>query len=124
MGRRCPWTSPRTADAADVARPRYSYAQKVLHAFVVDGRLVSIPARERKRQVVLRYLATTVFEDDREYPEREVDQRLALRHRDVAALRRYLVDSGYLERHAGIYRRRPMAGMAGRCRRCQPRSAA
>ena len=100
---------PETAGAGDVARPRYSYAQKVLHAFVVDGRLVSIPARERKRQVVLRYLATTVFEDDREYPEREVDQRLALRHRDVAALRRYLVDSGYLERHAGIYRRRPMA---------------
>jgi hypothetical protein len=98
------------AQAADVARPRYSYAQKVLHAFVVNGRLVSIPARERKRQVVLRYLATTVFEDDREYPEREVDQRLALRHRDVAALRRYLVDSGYLERHSGIYRRRPMAG--------------
>ena len=96
-------------EAADVSRPRHSYAQKVLHAFVVDGRLVSIPARERKRQVVLRYLATTVFEDDREYPEREVDQRLALRHRDVAALRRYLVDSGYLERHAGIYRRRPMA---------------
>jgi hypothetical protein len=98
------------ARIADTARPRYSYVQKVLHAFIVDGRLVSIPARERKRQVVLRYLATTDFEDDREYPEREVDQRLALRHRDVAALRRYLVDSGYLERQSGVYRRRPMVG--------------
>ena len=98
------------AKVADPAPHRYSYAQKVLHAFIVDGRLVSIPARERKRQVVLRYLATTDLEDGRDYPERELDQLLALRHRDVAALRRYLVDGGYLERHAGIYRRRPMAG--------------
>ncbi len=60
-------------------------------------------------RVVIKGRHLDVPEDDREYPEREVDQRLALRHRDVAALRRYLVDSGYLERHAGIYRRRPMA---------------
>jgi hypothetical protein len=98
------------ASAADTQRQRYSYAQKVLHAFIVDGRLTSIPARERKRQVVLRYLAATDFEEGRDYPEREVDQRLALRHRDVAALRRHLVDGGYLERQSGIYRRRPVAG--------------
>ncbi|MCY7419583.1 MAG: DUF2087 domain-containing protein [Chloroflexi bacterium] len=90
-------------------RQRYSFSQRVLHAFVEDGRLTTIPARQRKRQVILRYLATTDFEDGRAYPEREVDQRLALRHRDVAALRRYLVDSRYLTREAGIYRRRPMA---------------
>jgi hypothetical protein len=80
----------------------------VLHAFLVDGRLTTIPARERKRQVVLRFLAATDFEEDRDYPERDVDMRLALRHRDVAALRRYLVDGRYLGREAGIYRRRPM----------------
>ena len=90
-------------------RRRYTFTERVVHAFVVDGRLTTIPARERKRQVILRYLAGHDFEDDRDYPEREVDQRLALRHRDVAALRRYLVDSGYLVRQAGIYRRRPMA---------------
>ena len=101
-------TTPTRADPAELRR--YTFTERVLHAFLVDGRLVSIPARERKRQVVLRYLATTDFEDGRDYPERELDQRLALRHRDVAALRRYLVDSGYLERQTGIYRRRPMAG--------------
>lgn len=89
-------------------RQRYTFSERVLHAFIVDGRLTSIPARERKRQVVLRYLASTGFEDGRDYPEREVDMRLALRHRDVAALRRYLVDGGYLAREAGIYRRRPI----------------
>jgi hypothetical protein len=86
---------------------RHSLRQKVLHAFVVDGRLVSIPARERKRDIVLQWLATTDFEPDREYPERDVDMRLALRHRDVAALRRYLVERRYLSRTDGVYRRRP-----------------
>ncbi len=93
--------------ADDASRSRHSYRDKVLHAFIVDGRLTSIPARERKRQVILRYLVSTDLEEGRDYPERDIDQRLALRHRDVAALRRYLVDSHYLERSAGIYRRRP-----------------
>jgi hypothetical protein len=101
--------SATSRDTREPGQPRYSYAQKVLHAFIVDGRLTSIPARERKRQVVLRFLAQTDFEDGREYPEREVDQLLALRNRDVAALRRYLVDGRYLGRHAGTYWRRPIA---------------
>ncbi len=94
-------------DPVEGARPRFTFSQRVLHAFLGDDRLTTIPARERKRQVVLRSLASTDFEEGRDYPERDVNMRLALRHRDVAALRRYLVDGGYLERHAGIYRRRP-----------------
>lgn len=97
------------AEPWEPGRRRYTFTERVLHAFLVDGRLTTIPARERKRQVILRYLAETDFEEGRDYPEREVDQTLALRQRDVAALRRYLVDSGYLERQAGIYRRRPIA---------------
>jgi hypothetical protein len=81
------------------------YDAKVLHAFIVDGRLVSIPAQAKKREVVLRYLLDACFPDDREYPEKEVNQRLALFHRDVAALRRYLIDAGLMTRSAGIYRR-------------------
>ena len=77
---------------------RHSLRERVLHAFVVEGRLVRIPARERKRHIVLHWLATTDFEPDRDYAERDVDMRLALRHRDVAALRRYLVDGRYLSR--------------------------
>lgn len=100
-------TDPTTDQQPQPAeRRRYTFTERVVHAFIVDGRLTTIPARERKRQVILRYLAEHDFQDDRDYPEREVDQRLALRHRDVAALRRYLVDSGYLTRQAGIYRRR------------------
>lgn len=86
---------------------RHTFREKVLHAFVVDGRLTTIPAHERKRRIVLQWIATTDFEPGREYPERDADMRLALRHRDVAALRRYLVDSRYLSRAGGVYRLRP-----------------
>lgn len=96
------------ASGADV-RQRSAYEERVLRAFIVDGRLASIPAREKKRLVVLRHLAETVFEPDRDYSEKEANQRLALMHRDVAALRRYLVDHGFMQRAAGIYRLRPDA---------------
>jgi DNA-binding transcriptional ArsR family regulator len=79
---------------------------KVIRAFVSDGRLVSIPAQDRKRQVVLRWLLERCFMDDRAYPEKEVNQLLALYHPDVASLRRYLVDGGLMRRDRGIYRRR------------------
>ena len=78
---------------------------KVLRAFFEDGRLATIPAQESKRLVVLRYLRERCFPEDRAYPEKEVNQRLALFHPDVAALRRYLVDSRLMTRSAGEYRR-------------------
>ena len=46
-----------------------------------------------------------MFTEDREYPEAEVNQRLALFHRDVATLRRGMVDAGLVTREAGQYRR-------------------
>ena len=78
---------------------------KVLRSFFRDGRLVSIPARERKKLVVIRHLRDLCFAEDRAYPEKEVNQRLAIFHPDVAALRRYLVDFRLMSREAGEYRR-------------------
>ena len=78
---------------------------KVLRAFFEDGRLVSIPAQEKKRLVVIHYLLERCFEPDRDYPEKEVNQRLALYHQDVASLRRYMIDYGLMTREAGVYRR-------------------
>jgi hypothetical protein len=85
-------------------------ADRVIRAFFRDGRLVAIPARQGKRLLVLRELRETCFPEDREYPEKEVNMRLALVHPDVAALRRYLVDSKLMSRSNGIYRRLPGAG--------------
>jgi hypothetical protein len=82
-----------------------AFEAKVLRSFVREGRLVSIPAREKKKLVVLRYLRDRCFPEDRAYPEREVNQRLALVHPDVAALRRDMVDFRLMTRDAGEYRR-------------------
>ena len=75
---------------------------RVLRAFVRDGRLVSIPAQHAKRLVVLDVLAQE-FEPGRRYPERKVNAILRKWNDDTAALRRYLVDDGFLDREAGEY---------------------
>jgi DNA-binding transcriptional ArsR family regulator len=80
---------------------------RVLHAFFEGGRLLSIPSQHAKRLVVLRQLAETAFEADRDYPEKEINMILALRHPDVASLRRYLVDEHFMTRAAGVYRLLP-----------------
>ena len=78
--------------------------QRILRNFVVDGRLVRLPARSAQKRVVLGYVARR-FDDDRSYEEREVNEVLRGFHDDPASLRRYLVDEGLLERESGIYRK-------------------
>src|SRR5689334_23135117 len=88
---------------------RLTPEQKVVRAFLRDGRLVSIPAKPSKRDLLLPVILDRCFPEDRPYEEKEVNMRLALLHPDVAALRRYLVDGGWMTREAGIYRRtRPL----------------
>jgi hypothetical protein len=74
----------------------------VLRGFLVDGRLVSIPAARGKRMVLLDFLAQR-FEPGKIYPERKVNLLLGRVHDDFAALRRYLVDEEFLERRGGFY---------------------
>jgi hypothetical protein len=76
--------------------------RRVLDAFVRDGRLTQIPAQRTKRLVVLDWLAQE-FEPGRRYSEAMVNLVLGRRHPDTAALRRYLVDEGMLERAGGEY---------------------
>jgi hypothetical protein len=81
------------------------YEARVLRAFIRRDRLVSIPARERKRRVILRFLLDQVLPDETPVAERDLNLRIARWNPDPAALRRYLVDAGLAERAAGIYRR-------------------
>lgn len=76
---------------------------RVLRAFMKDGRLQSIPASHAKRQVILDVLAQD-FEPGTRYSEKQVNLILGKRYADTAALRRYLVDDGYLEREGGAGR--------------------
>jgi hypothetical protein len=63
------------------------------------------PGEAGKRDLLLPVIVERCFPEDRDYEEREVNMRLALLHPDVAALRRYLVDGGWMTRAGGIYRR-------------------
>ena len=103
----------RTPATDEPGRRRLTELEKVVRTFLRDGRLVSIPAKPRKRDLLLPVILDRCFPEDRDYEEKEVNMRLALLHPDVAALRRYLVDGGLMTRSAGIYRRvSPMAAAA------------
>ena len=80
------------------------YRQKVLRSFMRHGRLVSLPAQRKKRDVILEKLAEE-FEFGRDYPEREVNLRLAEFFDDFFTLRRELIGRGLMTRDKGIYRR-------------------
>ena len=75
---------------------------RVLTTFIHDGRIVTMPTKRAKRLVVLDHVAQS-FEPGRTYPEADVNEVLRGFHEDVAALRRYLVDEGFLTREANVY---------------------
>ena len=74
----------------------------VLRGFFANGRLTHVPAAHAKRMVVLDYLAQS-FEPGVRYEETKVNRILGSFNDDYAALRRYLVDSGFLSRSENIY---------------------
>lgn len=95
------------AGPTDAWRPdEPSFEAKVVRAFIRDGRLTSIPARERKKLVIYRYLLDQVLPDPAEaVAERDLNMRLALWHPDVATIRRALIDHRLATRDGMTYRR-------------------
>lgn len=75
---------------------------QVLSRFFSGDRLVEIPGSHAKRRVVMERLAME-FEPGLRYQEPEVNFTLQLWHPDYAALRRYLVDEGFMDRADGAY---------------------
>jgi hypothetical protein len=74
----------------------------VLRTFFRNGRLTEIPMKRTKRRIVLQRIALE-FEPGRRYDEKEVNAIVGVFFNDNAALRRYLVDEGYLDRDQGVY---------------------
>jgi hypothetical protein len=75
--------------------------EAVLRAFFRDGRLTELPMKASKRRIVLERIAIE-FEPGVRYAK-EVNVIVGRFWRDHAALRRYLVDEGFLDREAGVY---------------------
>jgi len=76
------------------------WERKVLDAFLDGERLLRIPAKRKKRDVILRWLLQR-FEPGVRYPESEMNRILRQHHPDCATLRRELFESGYLHRRGG-----------------------
>ena len=79
-----------------------AWQHKVLRDFFEGERLKEIPASRKKREVVLRWLASQLPVDVR-YREVEVNKLLQRYHPDTATLRRELVGAGLLRRERSVY---------------------
>ena len=73
-----------------------------LRAFVRDGVIAVMPSRQARRRLLLNEVALA-FEPGVRYSERTVSLFLRQVYPDYAALRRYLIDEGFLDRKDGEY---------------------
>ncbi len=81
-----------------------AWEQKVLSVFLDGETVVQIPAGEKKRMVLVRWIAAK-FEEGRDYPEREVNEIIKQHHIDSAYFRRMMVETGLMTRANGVYRK-------------------
>ena len=85
-------------------RPQYEDqpqdVRKVLKAYLkTDGTLKQIPTDAKKLLIILNFIVD-VFSFDATYTEKEVNTILRRFNPDTAALRRYLVDHGFMDRES------------------------
>jgi DNA-binding transcriptional ArsR family regulator len=78
-----------------------AFDRKVLATFTSpDGRILAFPAQEKKVHVLLRHVLPA-FSHGVRYPEKRVNEILSRFGDDVARLRRWLVEYGYMKREGG-----------------------
>jgi len=87
---------PSDDDSPERKRMR-RYREKVLRTFFQSGVLARIPKQWRKRKIVIEEFVP-LFEPERVYQEREVNERILPMHADYCTIRRLLIDEGYLTR--------------------------
>jgi hypothetical protein len=89
--------------SAEVLEGPWSHSERqILGKYFVGTRLIEIPVSRAARTVVLERLASE-FEVGLRYSEKQVNSTIQTFHPDYAALRRYMVDEGFLTRAEGSY---------------------
>lgn len=73
-----------------------------LQPFIRDGIVAVMPARHARRRLLLNEVSLA-FEPGVHYSERTVSLFLRQLYPDYAAMRRYLIDEGFLDRKDGEY---------------------
>ncbi len=72
-------------------------SQEAKQKFFKDGKLILIPKKQAAKLGIMEELIK-LFETDKVYTEKEVNEVLKVVYSDYAVLRRYLVDYKFLER--------------------------
>ena len=94
---------------AALAGPKPSWEDKVLATFMKPDRtFTGVPASRRKRRVLLSWLARQ-FDEERRYPEPEVNAIIQRHHWDSATLRREMIGYRMMARDNNVYWRLPQA---------------
>lgn len=94
--------APGAIDVLPTPDAEARWERKVLSSFLLDDRVIEIPASHKKRAVILRWLVER-FEPGQRYPERQVNEIIGRHHPDFATLRRELVGAGLMRRESGVY---------------------
>jgi len=81
---------------------RTAWEEKVLASFLEGERLTRLPARWKKRMVVLRWLVEK-FEPGWRYPQAELNRILARHHPDTATIRREFIVYRLMDREKSVY---------------------
>jgi len=78
-----------------------AFDRKVLATFTsAEGRILAFPTQEKKVHVLLRHVLPA-FSHGVRYPEKRINEILSRYNDDVARLRRWLVEYGYMKREGG-----------------------
>jgi ArsR family transcriptional regulator, arsenate/arsenite/antimonite-responsive transcriptional repressor len=79
-----------------------AYKEKVLKAFMRDGKIIQIPAQKQKRWIVLEQVLNE-FEFNKEYSEKEVNEIIQKFNEDHCMIRRSFVEERVMNRENSIY---------------------
>lgn len=70
---------------------------KVISSYIINGKLTTFPAREKKKVILLEYFAKQ-FQIGLTYTEKEVNHIIKEIYDDYVTIRRYLIEYGYMDR--------------------------
>ncbi|MBZ9685147.1 DUF2087 domain-containing protein [Clostridium estertheticum] len=71
--------------------------ENIIKNYIVNDKIVKIPRAEKKKIIILQYLLQK-FQQNKRYTEKEVNEIIKSMHEDYAALRRYLIQYGFMDR--------------------------
>ncbi len=76
------------------------YTRQVIDAFMPYGTLKQIPAQQKKREIVLRYILAQL-EKKESYTEKEINEHIQQYHEDYCTIRREMISFGMMTRESG-----------------------